>query len=427
MREPTVEPNGKRIGELRLAKDWNQDVLAEKARCGFRTVQKAEAGEPIYVSILKRIAAALGANDAELFIAGSESTEQSDSGSARGLAPPMPSLVVGRDEALNELKSRLGVLPKDKGSARIQVLTAMRGLPGVGKTTMAAALAHDPEIRKSFPDGILWTSLGQKPELLSELATWGRALGTDDLLKCRDLVEATKRLTALLRNKRALLVIDDAWESAHVAPFNVGGPGCAVLVTTREKAVAQAVAPTESNVYLLGVLTDDKALELMKLLAPTVVAAHPKESKELVRELEGLPLGIQVAGRMLSVEASHGFGVKELLSDLRAGKKILEAQVPADRTDLAKETIPTVAVLLQKSTDRLDPQTREFFACLAAFPAKPATFDLRAMKAVCQVDDAKPAVRTLVGRGLLELIEETGRYYMHALLVLHARSLCTPE
>jgi transcriptional regulator with XRE-family HTH domain len=108
MREPTVEPNGKRIGELRLAKDWNQDVLAEKARCGFRTVQKAEAGEPIYVSILKRIAAALGANDAELFIAGSESTEQSDSGSARGLAPPMPSLVVGRDEALNELKSRLG-------------------------------------------------------------------------------------------------------------------------------------------------------------------------------------------------------------------------------------------------------------------------------------------------------------------------------
>jgi hypothetical protein len=339
----------------------------------------------------------------------------------------MPSLVVGRDEALNELKSRLGVLPKDKGSARIQVLTAMRGLPGVGKTTMAAALAHDPEIRKSFPDGILWTSLGQKPELLSELATWGRALGTDDLLKCRDLVEATKRLTALLRNKRALLVIDDAWESAHVAPFNVGGPGCAVLVTTREKAVAQAVAPTESNVYLLGVLTDDKALELMKLLAPTVVAAHPKESKELVRELEGLPLGIQVAGRMLSVEASHGFGVKELLSDLRAGKKILEAQVPADRTDLAKETIPTVAVLLQKSTDRLDPQTREFFACLAAFPAKPATFDLRAMKAVCQVDDAKPAVRTLVGRGLLELIEETGRYYMHALLVLHARSLCTPE
>ena len=148
---------------------------------------------------------------------------------------------------------------------------------------------------------------------------------------------------------------------------------------------------------------------------------------ELVRELDGLPLGIQVAGRMLNTEANHGFGVTELLSDLRTGKKLLEAQAPADRTDLAKQTTPTVAVLLQKSTDRLDPETRELYAYLAAFPPKPATFDLRAMKAVWRVDDPKPTVRILVDRGLLELVKETGRYYMHALLVLHARSLCTPE
>jgi len=95
-----------------------------------------------------------------------------------GCAPPMPSLVVGREEALRELKSRLGVADENQGGARIQILTAMRGLPGVGKTTIAAALAHDPDIGKTFPDGVLWTSLGQKPELLSELATWGRALGT---------------------------------------------------------------------------------------------------------------------------------------------------------------------------------------------------------------------------------------------------------
>jgi len=435
MPEPTVLPFGEEIARLRRAKGWTQVLLAEKVGCGVKTVENAEAGKRINESTLRDIAQALCvANFRDLLSSEMEDAEEPRRGASPGsfklkpgLAPPMPPLVVGRDEALDELKSRLGVLPKDKGTARIQVLTAIRGLPGVGKTTMAAALAHDPDIQKAFPDKILWTSLGQKPELLSELATWGRALGTDDLLKCRDVSEATSRLAALLRNKRALLIIDDAWEPSHVAPFNVGGAGCATLVTTRETAVARSVAPSEANVYLLGVLTDEKALELLQLLAPTVVAGHPNQSMELVRELEGLPLGIQVAGRLLNVEASHGFGVKELLSDLRAGRKLLEAQAPADRTDLAKETIPTVAVLLQKSTDRLDSETREYYAFLAAFPAKPATFDLRAVKAVWQVDDPRPTVRILVDRGLLEFVQETGRYYMHALLVLHACSLCSPD
>jgi len=180
-----------------------------------------------------------------------------------GLAPPIPSLIIGREEALRELKIRLGVTGKKSEATRIQVLTAMRGWPGVGKTTIAAALAHDADIKNAFPDGVLWTSLGQKPELLSELATWGRALGTEDILKCRDLQEATTRLAGLLQNKRMLLIVDDTWEIDHVIPFKVGGAGCAILVTTRDTALAKAIAPTDANVYLLDVLTDEKALELL--------------------------------------------------------------------------------------------------------------------------------------------------------------------
>jgi hypothetical protein len=98
--------------------------------------------------------------------------------------------------------------------------------------------------------------------------------------------------------------------------------------------------------------------------------------------------------------------------------------VPADRVDLANETTPTVAVLLQKSSDRLDEQTHDCFAFLGAFAPKPATFDLAAMQAVWQMDDPKPIARKLVDRGLLEPAS-AGRFQMHALLVMHAKSLCT--
>jgi hypothetical protein len=270
---------------------------------------------------------------------------------------------------------------------------------------------------------VLWVSLGPKPDLFSELAAWGRALGNNELLRTRTLEEASAQLAAMLRNKRRLLIIDDVWEAEHAVPFKVGGRGCATLITTRENKVAQALAPTANDIYRLPVLTDDKALELLQALAPSVVQLYPAESRELVHELEGLPLALQVAGHMLHVEASYGFGIRDLIKELREGTAILEAKAPADRTDLANETTPTIAVLLQRSTDRLDTVTRDCYAYLGVFAPKPATFDLAALKAVWEVDDPKPIARTLVDRGLLEFVPEMGRYQMHALLVAHAKSL----
>lgn len=340
-----------------------------------------------------------------------------------GSAPPLPSLIIGREDDLRELKIRLGFHGSAKHPSKIQVLTALRGWPGVGKTTLAAALAHDPDVIANFPDGVLWASLGSTPSLLAELAAWGRALGTDDLLKAETVEEASSQLTALLQNKRMLLILDDVWEPEHTIPFKIGGRDCAMLVTTRVNNVAQAIAPTPDNIYKLSVLTDENALHLLQTLAPSVIEKYPEKSLELVHELEGLPLALQVAGRMLSSEANYGFDVAELLTELKQGAKLLEANSPADRADLANETTPSVAALLQKSTNRLDALTRDCFAYLGVFAPKPATFDLNAMKAVWEIEDPKPIARTLVDRGLLEFVPELNRYQMHALLVMLAKSI----
>ena len=86
----------------------------------------------------------------------------------------------------------------------------------------------------------------------------------------------------------------------------------------------------------------------------------------------------------------------------------------------------TVAALLKRSTDLLDPETRRRFAFLGLFVPKPATFDLEAMAVAWDVTDPKPIARALVNRGLLEPISG-GRFQLHAVLVLHARSLLEEE
>jgi hypothetical protein len=339
-----------------------------------------------------------------------------------GRAPLPPSLVVGRDDDLQALKARL-ISSEKHGSMNLQVITAIRGWPGVGKTTMASVLACDKGVIEKFPDGVLWVSLGQEPDIHSNLAIWGRALGIDNILKEKTVEDASRRLSAVLRNKRILLIIDDVWADAHAIPFMIGGTECSVLITTRANSVAQSLAGSPGNIYRLSVLTEEKSIELMIEIAPEVVKKYPDACKELVQELEGLPLALQVAGHLLNVEASYGFSVVDLLQELRNGKKILESKAPIDRMDLANEITPTVAVLFQQSTDRLDEHTKNCFAYLGVFAQKPATFDLMAMKAVWQVDDPKPIVRSLVDRGLLEPVQETGRFQMHALLVAHAKSL----
>ena len=343
------------------------------------------------------------------------------------LLPPLPPLVIGRKQALQDIKVQLGIHSGEKIRPSLQVLTAIRGWPGVGKTTVAAVLAHDPDIAQAFPDGVLWASLGQNPNLLSQLITWGRALGHEEILQARTLGEASGQIAAQLRDKRMLLIVDDVWKPEHAIPFKSGGRHCATLITTRVNSVAQDLAPTPGDVYYLPVLSDEEATELLQILAPKVVAQYPEASLELIHELEGLPLALQVAGHLMNVEANYGFDVMDLLMELREGAKLLAAKAPADRADLVNETTPTIAVLLKKSPNCLDEHPREFYAFLGAFAPKPATFDLEAMKSVWQVDNPKPIARKLVDRGLLEPLGSSapGRFQMHALLVMHAKSLCT--
>jgi len=212
------------------------------------------------------------------------------------------------------------------------------------------------------------------------------------------------------------------WDMAHFAPLRVGGNNCRTLVTSRLNAVAQSLAMRPADVYKIPILSDEKSLELMRTLTPQSVDQHPDEMIELVRDLEGLPLALQVAGRLLRAEMSMGWGVTDLLRELREDARLLAAQAPADRAEGADEVPPTIGALLRKSTNLLDETHQERFALLGVFAPKPAYFDLDAVTAVWAVDDPRPTVRRLVERGLLEPAGD-GRFQIHALLVMHAKSM----
>ena len=221
-----------------------------------------------------------------------------------------------------------------------------------------------------------------------------------------------------------LLIVDDVWDDGHGASFQrAQAKNCGLLFTTRLEKVAQELAQTEEEIYVLPVLTEEDSLKLMSILAPKVVSQYADDCRQLINDLEGLPLAIHVAAKLLRREQKFGWGIKDLIDEIRDGAKILKSKAPVDRAENGE--IPTVQALFKKSTDMLSEEMREHFAAFGAFPPKPATFDEQAVKFVLDVKDAKPIIRELVDHGLLEIDENQQRYQMHALLRAHARSLCS--
>lgn len=337
---------------------------------------------------------------------------------AGGVLPPLPQIMVGREDLVNTLRQGLGVYDEHR-TARLLV---MQGWPGIGKTTITAALAHDPLVQRHFQDGVLWASLGQSPDIFTTLMKWISALQLTEIGRAKTDADASALLRNALHDKNMLLIIDDVWDKTHLTAFNIGGRGCSTLVTSRLNHVAQSLITRPDELYKIPVLKETNALDLLRILAPDAVKNHPDEVRELVRDVEGLPLALQVIGRLLREEHSFGWGVRELLDELRNGTRLLEAQAPVDRQINGDDVPLTVSALLALSTDTLDETTRKRFALLGVFAPKPAVFELDAMQAVWEVNDGRATVRRLVERGLLEVVAG-GEFQMHALLVQHARTM----
>jgi NB-ARC domain len=73
-----------------------------------------------------------------------------------------------RAEEIHAVKAKL--LGGDGASVGVVAArrgTAVQGMGGVGKTVLALAVIEDQDIRERFCDGIVWLTLGQRPDLLT--------------------------------------------------------------------------------------------------------------------------------------------------------------------------------------------------------------------------------------------------------------------
>jgi hypothetical protein len=338
--------------------------------------------------------------------------------SYRNQAPPKPSYFVERPEVSIKLKELL--LSEAKDNTGTLVISAIYGLGGIGKSTLAAALAQDQAVQAYFPDGIFWATLGQQPDILSFLHGWIQALG-DYNFKPTGIDAASLQLRTLLADKKALLVVDDLWNVGDIEPFQIAGNNCKLLVTTREVPVKGATP------YNLDVMTESQSLALLRgYLGSELTAKEQEQAKNLAKTVGYLPLALELG----AAQVKDGITWDELLEDLQAEIAYLEILDRADAEDTPHEEKRKHYSLIASfnlSLKRLKSARLRQFIWLGVLPDDVTiTEKMAATLWDCQVKEARETLRYLRGKALLLTgvsSEQITNYRVHDLLHDLARNL----
>ena len=216
--------------------------------------------------------------------------------------PPLPPTFLKRPDLVDPLREII------KSSSAPVELT---GMGGVGKTMTALGLCHDAEIRKVFPDGIVWLTIGRESITSVEERIRQVALALNEEFAAY----SAAAYRTLLADKAVLVVLDDVWTREEIKPFILDIGRSRLLYTSRDKSLARHFG---ADYHEVGILGETEA----RLFLARWSGREPEKLPEpyasgILRECKGLPLGLAMIGGAL--RGAHEREWPRLLTDLKKG------------------------------------------------------------------------------------------------------------
>jgi len=338
-------------------------------------------------------------------------------------ATPIPRLLprpVGHFTGREAELARLGALADTASDEGLVVLVTGPG--GIGKTALAVQWADREQHR--FPDGQLFVDLrghGADPELAvgagDALGHLLRALGVPGDRHPGDVRDRSDLYQSLVRDRRLVLVLDNAATTEQVLPLLPAGARCTVVITSRHQLTALATR-TAARMLPLDVLDlDDGVALLRRVIGAERADEEPDACAELVALCGGMPLAVRIAAAKLATRPRHP--VRNLVAELADEHNRLDA--------LAVDETTNVRAAFAGSYRALPEPARRVFRLLGLHPGPDVTVEPVAAMSGLGLREARAALDALAAA---HLIIETGsgrRHGCHDLIRLYARECAATE
>jgi predicted ATPase/DNA-binding winged helix-turn-helix (wHTH) protein len=316
--------------------------------------------------------------------------------------PPKPGRLIGRDTVVNALAEHLVA----------RRFVTLRGPGGIGKTTVAIALAH--QLAGNFRDGARFLDLGSLKDAhlvaVAVASTLGLVVPAGD---------PTPRLVEALRDRQLLLVFDNC---EHVVEAVAGlaekihsyAPSVSILATSRESLDAASefvieLAPLEIPPEDLRDVSGIEKYSSLRLFMECAVAAgysdpisdaYAEVIVRICRKLDGVPLAIELVASRLSAHSLTE------IDELIEGR--LRLAWRGRRS--APSRHQSLSAALDWSYDFVSPGERSLLEYLSVFPG---TFTLQGARALAGTLAGPDAIldnlEQLVAKSLVTSSPRTGQ------------------
>ncbi|MFD8050141.1 NB-ARC domain-containing protein [Streptomyces chartreusis] len=299
-----------------------------------------------------------------------------------------------------------------QGGDAVAITAGLHGAGGFGKTTLARFAVAQRKVRKRFPGGIWFITIGRdvrgRAAVAAKVAAeMARITGVESTAG-DDPEQAGVQLGKLLASlPRTLLVIDDVWEEEQLRPFLIGAERrCVRLITTRSPRVLPAHAT---------LITVDRMTYAQARLVLTKELPHLPEDAvvdDLVEATGRWVLLLRIANRVMREQLSTGVDAdtagRRLLDRLRVhGPAAGDPQKDFDLDD-TDERNRAVRASLAAATELLPPDGEHRFAELGVFAedeAVPIALVARLWEGVAGLDEttARGLCRQMADLSLISL------------------------
>lgn len=333
----------------------------------------------------------------------------------RQLPRDVPNLI-GRDALIGRLDAITGTTAADPSPAAV----LLTGPPGIGKTTVAVRWAHRSAQR--FPCGTLFTDLRGFapgiPQTPAEVVDRFLAALDPSADQRFSTGNRTEQLRALLAERPALVILDNAANSDQIEPLLNLFASCVVLITSRN-SLRKASTRYHFATLALHPLPLPAATALLSARIGDRAKYEPGPVRDLARRCGGLPLALALIAEHAA--SRTGVPLRGLATQLRDHDELLFLEHEADTPPAG------LAAAFACSYEALSPSAQRTFRALGLHPGT----DIGVHAAAACTGEPVAATRrnldALHSAHLLEQREEIDRFHLHDLVHAYAAHLCAGQ